>query len=328
MADEHELAPAAVKEKLDAGDAQLVDVREPGEWDEHRIAGSVLIPLDSLTAQGGRDRDRPRGRFRLQQRGPLPDGGRCLPGFGLSRRTTSPAASRPGSQPACQSSPEALSFCQSLPRGEGKARDRPGGGFGGSAAGVRGCDPGDPRPSRRLGGQGQAHLPGEHASGVPQRGSPRLGPGVRREAHTRRRAGRDPRPQPGEGHRLRGTGGRQDAGRAEEVPGRRAGEPGKRASLASCSPSRGGRSFLVSTRFCASPAGERASINLEIKNAPTDPDFDATVRVRQAGDERRGGQRDPAVARDHPELLAGRPAHGPPAMPGGGDLAPHPGRAR
>ena len=52
MAEEHELAPAAVKEKLDAG-AQLVDVREPGEWDEHRITGSVLIPLDSLTTRAG-----------------------------------------------------------------------------------------------------------------------------------------------------------------------------------------------------------------------------------------------------------------------------------
>lgn len=53
MADEHELAPAAVNEKLDTGDAQIVDVREPGEWEEHRIAGSVLIPLDSLTARAG-----------------------------------------------------------------------------------------------------------------------------------------------------------------------------------------------------------------------------------------------------------------------------------
>jgi rhodanese-related sulfurtransferase len=53
MADEHELTPAAVKEKVDGGQAQLVDVREPGEWDEHRIAGSVLIPLDSLTTRAG-----------------------------------------------------------------------------------------------------------------------------------------------------------------------------------------------------------------------------------------------------------------------------------
>ena len=51
MADEHELTPAEVTEKLDAGQVQLVDVREPDEWAEYRIPGSVHIPLDSLTSR-------------------------------------------------------------------------------------------------------------------------------------------------------------------------------------------------------------------------------------------------------------------------------------
>ncbi|MEA2346625.1 MAG: hypothetical protein QOG62_412 [Thermoleophilaceae bacterium] len=51
MADEHELSPQVVKDKLDAGGIQLVDVREPDEWTESRITGSVHIELDTLTAR-------------------------------------------------------------------------------------------------------------------------------------------------------------------------------------------------------------------------------------------------------------------------------------
>ena len=40
---EFDLAPARVKEIIDAGEAQLVDVREPYEWDAGHIPGAVKI---------------------------------------------------------------------------------------------------------------------------------------------------------------------------------------------------------------------------------------------------------------------------------------------
>jgi adenylyltransferase/sulfurtransferase len=36
---------------MGAGDAILVDVREPWEWDEQRIPGAVLIPLAEVPAR-------------------------------------------------------------------------------------------------------------------------------------------------------------------------------------------------------------------------------------------------------------------------------------
>lgn len=46
-----DLPPERVKEILDAGEAQLVDVREPYEWDAGRIAGAVHIELEHLAGQ-------------------------------------------------------------------------------------------------------------------------------------------------------------------------------------------------------------------------------------------------------------------------------------
>lgn len=40
-----ELDPAEVKQLLDEGKAELIDVREKQEWDQARIAGAVLMPL-------------------------------------------------------------------------------------------------------------------------------------------------------------------------------------------------------------------------------------------------------------------------------------------
>ena len=55
-----DLTPREVAELLDAGDTQLVDVREPYEHEAGRIAGDVHIELDRLTAEAGSiDRDRP-----------------------------------------------------------------------------------------------------------------------------------------------------------------------------------------------------------------------------------------------------------------------------
>ena len=52
--------PTRAKERIDAGDVQLVDVREPYEWDAGRIAGARHIELERLASEAGSlDRDRP-----------------------------------------------------------------------------------------------------------------------------------------------------------------------------------------------------------------------------------------------------------------------------
>jgi rhodanese-related sulfurtransferase len=45
---EFDLPPDRVKEILDAGEAELVDVREPYEWDAGRIPGAKHIELEHL----------------------------------------------------------------------------------------------------------------------------------------------------------------------------------------------------------------------------------------------------------------------------------------
>jgi rhodanese-related sulfurtransferase len=48
---EHDLTPDRVKEMIDSGEAQLVDVREPYEWEAGRIAGAVHIELERLAGR-------------------------------------------------------------------------------------------------------------------------------------------------------------------------------------------------------------------------------------------------------------------------------------
>src|ERR671935_289423 len=48
---EFDLPPQRVKEILDAGEAELVDVREPYEWDAGRIPGATHIELERLAAR-------------------------------------------------------------------------------------------------------------------------------------------------------------------------------------------------------------------------------------------------------------------------------------
>ena len=44
-----DITPVALKARLDRGDAlQIIDVREPNEYQINRIAGSVLIPLGEI----------------------------------------------------------------------------------------------------------------------------------------------------------------------------------------------------------------------------------------------------------------------------------------
>ena len=48
---EFDLEPARVKELVESGEAQLVDVREQYEWDAGRIAGARHIELERLASQ-------------------------------------------------------------------------------------------------------------------------------------------------------------------------------------------------------------------------------------------------------------------------------------
>jgi rhodanese-related sulfurtransferase len=50
---EHELEPEQVKERLDRGEIELIDVREPYEWEAGRIAGARHIELERLAGRAG-----------------------------------------------------------------------------------------------------------------------------------------------------------------------------------------------------------------------------------------------------------------------------------
>jgi rhodanese-related sulfurtransferase len=55
-----ELSPQRVAELLERGEIQLVDVREPQEWDAGRIAGARHIELERLAGRAAEiDRQRP-----------------------------------------------------------------------------------------------------------------------------------------------------------------------------------------------------------------------------------------------------------------------------
>ena len=45
-----EITPIELAERLRAGDVELIDVREPHEWDIARIPGARLIPLGDFPA--------------------------------------------------------------------------------------------------------------------------------------------------------------------------------------------------------------------------------------------------------------------------------------
>jgi rhodanese-related sulfurtransferase len=58
----HELeqTPQEVAAAMEAGDVQLVDVREPDEWAAGRIPGATHVPLGEVSARAGElDKDRP-----------------------------------------------------------------------------------------------------------------------------------------------------------------------------------------------------------------------------------------------------------------------------
>lgn len=49
----HELSPAQLKEALESDDVELIDVREPYEWQAGRIAGAKHIELERLASRAG-----------------------------------------------------------------------------------------------------------------------------------------------------------------------------------------------------------------------------------------------------------------------------------
>jgi hydroxyacylglutathione hydrolase/adenylyltransferase/sulfurtransferase len=59
-ADDVDVDPDRARELIDAAEVQLVDVREPHEWDAGRIAGARHIELERLASEAGSlDRERP-----------------------------------------------------------------------------------------------------------------------------------------------------------------------------------------------------------------------------------------------------------------------------
>jgi hydroxyacylglutathione hydrolase/adenylyltransferase/sulfurtransferase len=58
--DDIDISPEELRELNDSGEIQLIDVREPYEWDAGRIAGARHIELERLASQADSlDKDRP-----------------------------------------------------------------------------------------------------------------------------------------------------------------------------------------------------------------------------------------------------------------------------
>ena len=57
---DRDLDPQEVRRRLDAGEVQLVDVREPYEWEAGRIPGATHIELEHLAGRAGEiDKQKP-----------------------------------------------------------------------------------------------------------------------------------------------------------------------------------------------------------------------------------------------------------------------------
>ena len=75
--------PERAKAMIEAGEVQLVDVREPHEWEAGRIAGARHIELERLASEADSlDRDHPRAVL-LPARRALRHGGQRVPARGL-----------------------------------------------------------------------------------------------------------------------------------------------------------------------------------------------------------------------------------------------------
>jgi hydroxyacylglutathione hydrolase/adenylyltransferase/sulfurtransferase len=57
---EHELEPEEVRDRLESGEVELIDVREQYEWDAGRVAGARHVELERLAGRANEiPRDRP-----------------------------------------------------------------------------------------------------------------------------------------------------------------------------------------------------------------------------------------------------------------------------
>jgi rhodanese-related sulfurtransferase len=60
MAGDQDVSPEWVRERLEAGEIQLIDVREPYEWEAGRLAGARHIELTQVAAEAATvDRETP-----------------------------------------------------------------------------------------------------------------------------------------------------------------------------------------------------------------------------------------------------------------------------
>jgi hydroxyacylglutathione hydrolase/adenylyltransferase/sulfurtransferase len=60
MSGDQDVSPEWVRERLEAGEIQLIDVREPYEWDAGRLPGARHIELQDVAAEAASiDREQP-----------------------------------------------------------------------------------------------------------------------------------------------------------------------------------------------------------------------------------------------------------------------------
>ena len=179
-----------------------------------------------------------------------------------------------------------------------------------------------PRAPRRVARVRQAHVPREHAAGLPPRRVAGLRAGAGREAHERPRAGGDPRRHARPDHPLH-----RQRGRPHVRPAPRRlslGHPRDqrqlRAARARRPPPRPDPEALRGAR---AGQGEGRAANLEIKNLPTDPDFDATRAYATTVVDAIEAAASPPP--DRPVVLPAEPECGEEPPSGRGDELPHPG---
>ena len=104
-ADDVDVSPKDVKARHDAGEIQLIDVREDYEHEAGRIAGARHIELERVASQAPDDRQGPPRRLLLPPRRALGDGRQRLPPRRLGGLLDGRRASRRGTATACRWSP-------------------------------------------------------------------------------------------------------------------------------------------------------------------------------------------------------------------------------
>ena len=78
-----DVEPERVAELQREGSIQLIDIREPYEWEAGRIPGARFLTMGELSAQARDDPPRHAGGLLLPRRRALGDGGQRVPARGL-----------------------------------------------------------------------------------------------------------------------------------------------------------------------------------------------------------------------------------------------------